>query len=87
VSNTPAWLRASPVALCGAFVGLAYAWLNRAQPPTAVIEVDGRSMRIMQPIMVAPTPWWEYAALATLGAVMALIAVHAVASMRSRRKQ
>jgi hypothetical protein len=81
VSKAPDWLRASAVALCGAFVGLAYAWLTRAQPPAEVIAVvDGQRVRTVHPVMVAPTPWWVYAALATLGAVMALIAV---ASLRS----
>ncbi len=42
--------------------------------------VNGQRIRTVHPLMVAPTPWWVYAALATLGAVMALIAV---ASLRS----
>jgi hypothetical protein len=88
VSNAPNWLRASAVALCGALIGLAFAWLTRAQAPAEeIVVVNGQRMRVVPPIMVAPTPWWEDAALAAGGAIVALIAVRVLSPLLHASRQ
>ncbi len=85
MGNRRHWLRASAIALCGAFIGLVYAWMTRTHPPESLVVADG--WRVMHPIYVEPTPWWVYAAFATLGAGLALLAVRAGASLRPAIRQ
>jgi hypothetical protein len=82
MSLAPDALRAPAVALCGAVIGLVCAWLTRTSPPKPLNLADGR--RVLHPIYVEPTPWWVYAVFATLGVVMALLALRAVIALRQR---
>jgi hypothetical protein len=82
MADVPGWLRPAGVALCGALVGLSYAWSTRARPPEALNLADGR--QVVQPMYVEPTPLWLYAVFAGLGAALALIAARTVVRLVRR---